>query len=100
MADIVHAVGMNILAGPMTSYSNIPGNEGITSIVTLDFSHAAIHIWPLYNKPLIEFDLFSCKHFEIDTVLDRLRQFDLLQYNIVLFDRDNNFNILTQEQYV
>lgn len=88
LIDLVHSVGMNVMMGPISSYSNIPGNEGITALVALDFSHASIHIWDQYKDPLIEFDLFSCKEFDVNKVVDKLKIFDIISIATMFVDRD------------
>lgn len=88
LVDLVHSVGMNVMIGPVSAYSDVPGNEGITALVALDFSHASVHIWPDYKDPLIEFDLFSCKEFDINKVIDKLGQFGIISIATEFIDRD------------
>jgi len=86
--DVIHAVGMQVLMGPYAVYSNVPGNEGVTCIGALDFSHIAIHIWDQYEEPLIEFDLFSCKSFDPQIVIDMMHPFGVKSLTIKHIDRD------------
>lgn len=88
MVDLVHSIGMNVMMGPISSYSNVKGNEGITALVALDFSHASIHIWDKYRDPLIEFDLFSCKNFDPNIIYDKLEQFGIISIATQFIDRD------------
>ncbi len=61
MRAAVAAAGMNIIAGPYSVLGEIPGNEGVSSTVILDFSSASLHEWPgAAPLPLIHFDLYTC----------------------------------------
>ena len=73
---VIAAVGMKVLDGPHAVYSSeIPGNEGFTATAVLDFSHLALHAWDCNG--LIEFDIFSCKDFNVGIVLSLLNEFDI-----------------------
>jgi S-adenosylmethionine/arginine decarboxylase-like enzyme len=79
---------MKVLGGPLVVASDMVGNAGLTAVAVLDFSHLAIHSWDEISPALIEFDLFSCKDFNLTIVLDKLREFGLVSYTIVEIDRD------------
>lgn len=86
---VVESVGMKVVAGPTTYFSSMEGNKGYTSIAVLDFSHIAIHCWDEDNPALLEFDLFSCKEFDVQTVVSLIHQeFNLLSYDKMEIDRD------------
>ena len=86
--DVISCVGMNVISGPHVVYSDMVDNEGFTAVAVLDFSHLSIHTWDKVNPALIEFDLFSCKDFDINIVLDKLNEFDILTYSHLVIDRD------------
>ena len=86
--DVISKVGMKVLGGPLVVASDMVGNAGLTAVAVLDFSHLAIHSWDEISPALIEFDLFSCKDFNITIVLDKLREFGLVSYTTVVIDRD------------
>lgn len=57
----VEAAGMNIISGPHSVLGVIPGNEGVTSVVALDYSSADLHEWPDKAPfPLVYFALWTC----------------------------------------
>lgn len=89
--DVVHSVNMKVISGPHVVYSDVKDNEGWTGIAVLDFSHISVHLWP--NDNLIEFDLFSCKDFDVNTVIDHLRFFGLIDYSVKIINRDKKFNV-------
>ena len=86
--DVISRVGMNVISGPHVVYSDMLDNEGFTAVAVLDFSHLSIHTWDKVNPALIEFDLFSCKDFDVNIVLDKLDEFDILTSSQLVVDRD------------
>jgi S-adenosylmethionine/arginine decarboxylase-like enzyme len=76
LEEIVVAADMNVLSGPHSVYCCTKGNEGVTGIVLIETSHSSIHIWekcPNTGKPLlVQFDLYSCKDFNDEKILDTL----------------------------
>jgi S-adenosylmethionine/arginine decarboxylase-like enzyme len=79
---------MNVISGPHVVYSDMVDNEGFTAVAVLDFSHLSIHTWDKVNPALIEFDLFSCKDFDVNIVLDKLNEFDIITSSQLVVDRD------------
>jgi len=87
--DVISRVGMNVISGPHVVYSDMVDNEGFTAVAVLDFSHLSIHTWDKVDPALIEFDLFSCKDFDVNLVLDKLNEFDIMTYSQLIVDRDD-----------
>ena len=87
--DVIGSVGMKCIGGPLVVHSDMEGNAGYTTVAILDFSHLAIHSWDEISPALIEFDLFSCKNFDIETVLTKLNEFDIVSYSTLIVDRDD-----------
>jgi S-adenosylmethionine/arginine decarboxylase-like enzyme len=88
LTSLVNKVGMVVVAGPTSIYVDEPGNEGITGTITLATSHAAIHIWDANTPSLVQFDIYSCKEYSIETVLDHLNEFGLVEYDWIYIDRN------------
>mgnify|MGYP003335437126 FL=1 len=87
--DVISSVGMKCIGGPLVVHSDMEGNAGYTAVAILDFSHLAIHSWDEISPALIEFDLFSCKNFDIETVLTKLNEFGIVSYSTLVVDRDD-----------
>ena len=79
---------MNVISGPHVVYSDMLDNEGFTAVAVLDFSHLSIHTWDKVDPALIEFDLFSCKDFDVNIVLDKLNEFCIITSSQLVVDRD------------
>jgi len=88
LTSLVNKVGMVVVAGPTSVYVDEPGNEGITGTITLATSHAAIHIWDANTPSLVQFDIYSCKEYSIETVLGHLNEFGLVEYDWIYIDRN------------
>lgn len=92
ISEIVTSIGMKVINGPHSCYSDIKGNEGWTAIAVLDFSSISIHLWQFEN--LLEFDLFSCKDFDVNRVLNLLDdKFGILVKKVKILNRDYKFNV-------
>lgn len=66
---LVNRIGMRILAGPLVGHENGDKlKEGCSGIILLYESHAAIHTYPNQKEAFI--DIFSCKDFEKQAVLE------------------------------
>jgi S-adenosylmethionine decarboxylase len=64
-------IGMHILAGPLI-VEGVPENPGWTGFVIIDKSHISIHTFNNGNR--ISVDLFSCKIFDKNKVLEYLEK--------------------------
>lgn len=94
LKELVDKVGMVVVAGPTSVYVTEPGNEGVTGTITLATSHASIHVWDNISPSLVQFDIYSCKEYDIDVVLTHLNQFDLVECDWVYIDRNQGVNVV------
>lgn len=89
LESLVEKVGMKVIAGPNSIYVDEPGNEGITGTVTLATSHASIHIWDAEQPAMFQFDLYSCKDYKPNDVLNHIDEhFDLKSAYWSFIDRN------------
>ncbi|KKR78327.1 MAG: hypothetical protein UU23_C0001G0091 [Candidatus Curtissbacteria bacterium GW2011_GWA1_40_9] len=72
LEEIVKKVNMSILEGPIIAEGQ-PENPGISGLVIIDFSHISIHTFTKFNEALI--DIFSCKPFERNPIVDFCTQY-------------------------
>ena len=96
LKTLVSKVGMVVVAGPTSIYVNEPGNEGITGTITLATSHASIHIWDAVVPSLVQFDIYSCKEYNIDEVLNHLNEFGLQSCDWIYIDRNNGVEVTSK----
>ena len=69
LRELPAEIGMEILAGPLLAEGS-PKNPGWTGVVIIDKSHIAIHTFEESGN--ISIDIFSCKSFERDQVINYL----------------------------
>lgn len=88
---MVKAIDMNILFPPKSKYSDTVGNEGLSGMVGIDTSHSSIHFWSK-PRPYFKFDLYSCKPFDENKVIEMLREFGMyeISYTLILRTDDSN----------
>ena len=92
MNTLVKRINMKIIKGPFAHYVNAPGNEGLTSVVMIETSHIAFHIWDQQVPAMLQFDLYTCGSLDQDEVLDTLAEyFDLVSMDYKLLDREVGF---------
>ncbi len=97
---LVDAVNMRVFIPPQSKICTEPGNEGITGIVAIETSHSSVHIWtsPPGIPALFQFDLYSCKEFDVNEVLLLVKEFSPVSVEWILIDRNENF-IVTKSGY-
>lgn len=94
--ELVHKVGMVVVAGPTSVYVNEPGNEGLTGTVTLATSHASIHIWDRLELPMLQFDIYSCKCFDFNDVINTFDDWGLVKIEWMMIDRNDTPKVTLQ----
>ena len=93
---LVHKVKMEVVGGPTSVYVDFPGNEGLTGTVTLATSHASIHIWDHYELPMAQFDIYSCKSFDLNDVLEHFKPWGLVKAEWVMIDRNKSPKVISE----
>ena len=89
LVELVNKIGMVLAAGPISAYITKEGNEGLTACVLIETSHITMHVWDEATPPFIQFDLYSCKEFKIDDVIDHFNVFHPVDIKTLLIDRNN-----------
>ena len=91
LSELVSKVDMKVVAGPTSVYVDEPGNEGVTGTITLATSHAAIHVWDAEEPAMFQFDIYSCKDYDPNVVLNHIdNNFDLAEAYWSFIDRNKN----------
>lgn len=89
LSDLVDIVDMEVLVPASARYCDIPGNEGVTGTIVITTSHMSIHIWPQKPNPHIRMDVYSCKDFNPQDVIDFVdKTMQIVECDHVLIDRN------------
>ena len=93
MRLLVSKIGMRELSPPAAIRSHVKGNKGITCSCMITTSHIVLHTWEDTHPGLLQLDVYSCKDFEIEKVVEHLKSLwldeDTVQYKFL--DRENGF---------
>ena len=98
--QLVHKVKMEVVGGPTSVYVDFPGNEGLTGTVTLATSHASIHIWDNLEPAMAQFDIYSCKSFTLQEVLEQFEPWDIIKVEWVMIDRNNKPTVVSEGMWI
>lgn len=85
---------MEILGGPHTYRSDMPGNEGFTILTAITTSHIVMHTW---DTGLIQLDVYSCKKFQVEDITEILNDFRVIDLKFKFLDRSNGFKTLGKD---
>lgn len=95
---LVDKINMNIFMGPWTKYCGTSGNEGYTTTVIIETSHAVLHLWrksEWCQQAYLQFDLYSCADFDTNIIKSLLvKEFEATDFQIITLDRNNKLEIL------
>lgn len=94
--DLIESIGMKILSGPYTVYSNMEGNRGFTGVCVIETSHIALHTWDEETPAVVQLDVYTCSQMEIETVFKKLEEFDPRMVEYTYIDRDNGIQIIDE----
>lgn len=87
LSVLVKDIRMKAVTEPQCVNIEEEGNEGLTGSINLATSHIAFHIW---NEPkLLMLDVYSCKPFEINTIIKSIEKFMVFEsLKLLVLDRD------------
>lgn len=75
LEEIVDKIDMEILYPAKAVKCYDEGNEGITAFCMITTSHLCLHSWETTDPNLVQFDVYSCKDFSQEIILDAIREF-------------------------
>jgi S-adenosylmethionine/arginine decarboxylase-like enzyme len=94
MNALVDRIGMKILMGPYSIYSNMEGNQGLTAVTIIETSHIAMHVWDEVSPALMQLDVYTCSTLNIDDVFEVLEQFEPTKIEYKYIDREYELILL------
>jgi len=95
LTSLVENINMKAIIPARSKYVSAEGNAGLTGSVNIETSHIAVHIWCEEQPNLIQMDVYSCRDFQIETILNKLKEWSLISYHYWLIDRNGTgFDLL------
>jgi len=94
LRNLIKVIEMKIIKGPYASYVSKEGNRGITGVVMIETSHAAIHVWDEVNPALVQFDVYSCADFLIQDVLFQFKEMNPSKIEWKFMDRSEGLKVV------
>lgn len=91
LAELVEALGMKIMMGPFSAYSEMVGNRGLTGACVIETSHIVCHVWDEENPATLQLDVYSCAPVDRNLVLARIEQFAPTRVDYKFLNRADKF---------
>ena len=98
MKKLIKSIDMNLLQGPNIAYIDQPGNRGITCMALIETSHIVLHIWDEQDPGIFQLDVYSCKSFDVNIVVDCLKNdFDVAKIEYKYLDRNHGLALIEEK---
>jgi S-adenosylmethionine/arginine decarboxylase-like enzyme len=94
MKTLVKKIGMKVLMGPFSTYSDMVGNRGLTAVTIIETSHIALHVWDEVHPALCELDVYTCSSLDINDVFEMLQVFEPNKIEYQYIDREHGLVVL------
>lgn len=94
MERLVKTIGMKILMGPYSVYSDMVGNQGLTAVTIIETSHIAMHVWDEVDPGLMQLDVYTCSTLDINDVFKAIEDFDPVKVEYKYIDREHELTLL------
>jgi S-adenosylmethionine/arginine decarboxylase-like enzyme len=99
MSELVDTIGMKILMGPFSVYSDMVGNRGLTAVTIIETSHIALHVWDEVEPALMQLDIYTCSSLDIEEVFETITQWVPTKVEYKFIDRENSLMLIDQQIY-
>lgn len=96
--DMQIAKDPDLLKNPMGYYCEQAGNEGVTAVGILETSHCALHSWNNESPARFQFDLYSCKEFDVPYIIGLCNSFGIIGGSYMVIDRDTELKLLDAQK--
>lgn len=100
MKNLVEAIGMKILMGPYSVYSEMVGNQGLTAVTIIETSHIAMHVWDEVEPGLMQLDVYTCSQLNTEDVFKAIEEFEPVKVEYKYIDREHNLTLLEKGSIV
>lgn len=91
LTKLVDDLGMKIMMGPISGYSPVVGNRGLTAAVVIETSHIVLHAWDEEEPAMLQLDVYTCSKLDPEVIWRAIEEFDPVHVDYKLLDRENKF---------
>tara|TARA_R110002153_G_scaffold84197_2_gene211010 strand:+ start:3954 stop:4373 length:420 start_codon:yes stop_codon:yes gene_type:complete len=98
LSELISAVGMVPMIGPLAKYCPMEGNEGITAVAIIETSHVVLHAWDACDPKMIQLDVYTCGELDPEIVFDWLKRFSPLAVSHKFIDREYNLKMVPYDR--
>ena len=103
LKEIIDAIGMKLASGleanPISYYCELDNNKGLTAAAILETSHVVVHFWDDVVPGIMQFDLYSCSHIDIDMIFSYLTQFKVKKVQYKFIDRNHGLADISEGRF-
>ncbi|MEC7864384.1 MAG: S-adenosylmethionine decarboxylase [Pseudomonadota bacterium] len=98
MNNLIDKIDMKLMQGPNITYVDQEGNRGITCMALIETSHIVLHIWDEQSPGLFQLDVYSCKSFDLNIVLNCLNEsFKISKIQYKFLDRKSDLILIDEK---
>ena len=98
MNNLINKIDMKLMQGPNITYVDQEGNRGITCMALIETSHIVLHIWDEQSPGLFQLDVYSCKSFDLNIVLNCLQEsFNISKMQYKFLDRKSDLILIDEK---
>lgn len=94
MKHLVDKIGMKVLMGPYAVYSDMEGNQGLTAVTIIETSHIALHVWDEAEPALMQLDVYTCSHLDINQVFESIQEWEPTKVEYKYIDREHGLTLI------
>ncbi|MFM1858056.1 MAG: hypothetical protein RLZ05_1116 [Bacteroidota bacterium] len=96
---LIRTIDMKILGGPYTTYCDVKGNQGMTSVTIIETSHIALHTWDETSPALLQLDVYSCADFDPKIIFKLVdEKFEATKTEYKFINRENGLEEVNLSQ--
>ncbi len=79
------------MMGPISGYSPVIGNRGLTAAVVIETSHIVLHAWDEESPAMLQLDVYTCSHLDPDIIWAAIAEFEPTHVDYKFLNREGKF---------
>lgn len=95
-SNLIDAMNMKIMMGPILEYSHMVGNRGFTGACIIETSHVVAHVWDEDSPGMLQLDVYTCGCLDLDVIFGFIDHFKPTQISYKFLDREHDLITLDE----